>query len=58
MNDHLAQWDQQGTEGSTAMGWMGMRVPRDQMTGMATDGADAASSPTPAAATSTTCSPA
>ena len=36
MNDHLAQWNQQGTEGSTAMGWMGMRVPRDQMTGMAT----------------------
>ena len=36
MNDHLAQWGQQGTEGSTAMGWMGMRVPRDEMTGMAT----------------------
>ena len=36
MNDHLAQWNQQGTEGSTAMGWMGMKVPRDQMTGMAT----------------------
>ena len=35
MNDHLAQWGQQGTEGSTAMGWMGMPVPRDQMTGMA-----------------------
>jgi len=36
MNDHLAQWGQQGTEGSTAMGWMGMRVPRDEMIGMAT----------------------
>jgi uncharacterized protein (DUF305 family) len=36
MNDHLAQWNEQGTEGSTAMGWMGMKVPRDQMTGMAT----------------------
>jgi len=36
MNDHLADWNEQGTEGSTAMGWMGMKVPRDQMTGMAT----------------------
>ena len=36
MNDHLAQWNQQGTERSTAMGWMGMRVPRDEMTGLAT----------------------
>ena len=41
MNDHLAQWNQQGTEGSTAMGWMGMRVPRDQMTGHGHDEADA-----------------
>lgn len=36
MNDHLAEWNEQGTEGSTAMGWMGMAVPRDQMTGLAT----------------------
>jgi uncharacterized protein (DUF305 family) len=36
MNDHLAQWNEQGTEGSTAMGWMGMATPRDRMTGMAT----------------------
>jgi uncharacterized protein (DUF305 family) len=36
MNDHLAQWNQQGTEDDTAMGWMGMRVPRDEMTGLAT----------------------
>ena len=36
MNDHLAQWGQQGTEGSTAMAWMGMKVPRDEMPGMAT----------------------
>jgi uncharacterized protein (DUF305 family) len=37
MNDHLAQWGQQGTEGSTAMAWMGMKVPRDQMPGLATN---------------------
>jgi uncharacterized protein (DUF305 family) len=36
MNDHLAEWGQQGTEGSTAMAWMGMKVPRDQMPGLAT----------------------
>jgi uncharacterized protein (DUF305 family) len=36
MNDHLAQWNQQGTEEDTAMGWMGMRVPRDEMLGLAT----------------------
>jgi uncharacterized protein (DUF305 family) len=36
MNDHLAQWNEQGTEGPDAMAWMGMRVPRDQMIGLAT----------------------
>jgi uncharacterized protein (DUF305 family) len=36
MNDHLAQWGQQGTEGADAMAWMGMRVPRDEMPGLAT----------------------
>jgi uncharacterized protein (DUF305 family) len=36
MNDHLAQWGQQGTEGPDAMAWMGMKVPRDQMVGLAT----------------------
>lgn len=36
MNDHLAQWAAQGTEGDTAMGWMGMPVPRDEMLGLAT----------------------
>jgi uncharacterized protein (DUF305 family) len=36
MNDHLAQWRQQGTEGRYAMAWMGMKVPRDQMVGLAT----------------------
>jgi uncharacterized protein (DUF305 family) len=36
MNDHLAQWGQQGSEGSTAMAWMGMTVPIDEMPGLAT----------------------
>jgi uncharacterized protein (DUF305 family) len=36
MNDHLAQWNQQGTEGPDAMAWMGMKVPRDEMPGLAT----------------------
>ena len=36
MGEYLTRWHQAGTEGSTAMGWMGMRTPRDQMTGMAT----------------------
>ena len=36
MNDHLADWNEQGTEDDTAMGWMGMKVPRAEMTGMAT----------------------
>jgi len=36
MNDHLAQWGQQGTEGADAMAWMGMKVPRDEMPGLAT----------------------
>jgi uncharacterized protein (DUF305 family) len=36
MNDHLAQWAEQGTEGPDAMAWMGMKVPRDEMAGLAT----------------------
>jgi len=36
MNDHLAQWGQQGTEGPDAMAWMSMKVPRDEMPGLAT----------------------
>ena len=36
MGEYLTRWHQAGTEGSTAMGWMGMRTPRDRMTGMAT----------------------
>ena len=36
MGEYLTRWHHAGTEGSTAMGWMGMRTPRDQMTGMAT----------------------
>ena len=36
MNDHLAQWGQQGTEGADAMAWMNMKVPRDEMPGLAT----------------------
>ena len=36
MGEYLTRWHEAGTEGSTAMGWMGMRTPRDQMTGMAT----------------------
>jgi uncharacterized protein (DUF305 family) len=35
MNDHLAQWGQQATEGPDAMAWMNMKVPRDQMPGLA-----------------------
>ena len=37
MNDHLAQWGQQATEGPDAMAWMNMKVPRDQMPGLATN---------------------
>jgi uncharacterized protein (DUF305 family) len=37
MNDHLAQWGEQGTDGPDAMAWMGMKVPRDEMVGMATE---------------------
>ncbi|MEO6468571.1 MAG: DUF305 domain-containing protein [Acidimicrobiia bacterium] len=36
MGEYLTRWHEAGTEGSTAMGWMGMRTPRNQMTGMAT----------------------
>ena len=36
MGEYLTRWKEAGTEGPTAMGWMGMRTPRDQMTGMAT----------------------
>ena len=36
MGEYLTRWHEAGTEGSSAMGWMGMRTPRDQMTGMAT----------------------
>ena len=36
MGEYLTRWHEAGTEGSTAMGWMGMRTTRDQMTGMAT----------------------
>ncbi len=36
MGEHLTAWRQTGTEDFTAMSWMGMQVPRDQMTGMAT----------------------
>ena len=36
MGDHLTQWGQSGTETGTAMGWMGMATPRDEMTGLAT----------------------
>ena len=36
MGEYLTRWHQAGTEGSTAMGWMGMRTPRDRMSGMAT----------------------
>jgi uncharacterized protein (DUF305 family) len=35
MNDHLAQWGRQGTEGPDAMAWMNMKVPRDEMPGLA-----------------------
>ena len=36
MDDHLAQWAEQGTEDKTAMALMGTKVPRDQMIGLAT----------------------
>ena len=36
MGEYLTTWGQAGTEGSTAMGWMGMAAPRDQMMGLAT----------------------
>ncbi len=36
MGDHLTQWAQAGTETDTAMAWMGMVTPRDQMLGLAT----------------------
>lgn len=36
MGEHLTQWGQVGTEADTAMGWMGMATPRDQMLGLAT----------------------
>jgi len=36
MNDHLAEWGQQGTEGDTAMSWMQHPLPRAEMTGLAT----------------------
>ena len=36
MGAHLTQWGQVGTEADTAMGWMGMATPRDQMLGLAT----------------------
>ena len=36
MGEYLTKWGQAGTEGATAMGWMGMATPRNQMTGLAT----------------------
>lgn len=36
MGEYLTRWGQVGTEGTTAMGWMGMAAPRDQMMGLAT----------------------
>jgi uncharacterized protein (DUF305 family) len=36
MGEYLTTWGQAGTEGSTAMVWMGMPAPRDQMMGLAT----------------------
>ena len=35
--DHLTRWGQSGTETGTAMSWMGMATPRDEMPGLATD---------------------
>ncbi len=37
MNDHLTRWGQAGTEPATAMQWMGMPTPRDEMLGVATE---------------------
>ncbi len=36
MGEYLTTWHQAGTEDDTAMGWMGMRVPRTDMPGLAT----------------------
>lgn len=36
MNEYLTKWHAAGTEDSSAMRWMGMTVPRDQMMGLAT----------------------
>ncbi|MEP6626033.1 MAG: DUF305 domain-containing protein [Acidimicrobiia bacterium] len=36
MGEYLTTWHQAGTEDGTAMGWMGMRVPRADMPGLAT----------------------
>ena len=36
MGEYLTTWGEAGTEDSTAMGWMGMRVPRSDMMGLAT----------------------
>lgn len=36
MNEYLTKWHAAGTEGNTAMRWMGMPAPRDQMMGLAT----------------------
>ena len=36
MNEYLTKWHESGTEDSTAMRWMGMPAPRDQMMGLAT----------------------
>ncbi len=36
MGNYLTQWGQAGTETDTAMSWMGMAKPRDQMLGLAT----------------------
>ena len=38
MGEYLTRWGQAGTEGDTAMGWMGMATPRDEMLGLATKG--------------------
>jgi len=36
MGEYLTTWNQAGTETNTAMEWMGMRVPREDMSGLAT----------------------
>lgn len=36
MGEYLTTWHEAGTENDSAMAWMGMRVPRDRMIGLAT----------------------